>query len=72
MRPCCTFTPASRCKISPALTVQIGNVDVSCAKAFRRKIARIDARAAVMEFVAAPMRQQESNFAVAHPSQFRR
>ena len=23
MRPCCTFTPASRCKISPALTPEV-------------------------------------------------
>ena len=55
-----------------AVDVQVRHVDVPRLGDLRRQAARIDARAAMMEFVAAPVWQRETGVPVADAGEIRR
>jgi hypothetical protein len=57
------------CLYLDCVDVEIGNVDVVRFEAVWRQIAPIQARTAVMQFVAAPMRQREDCVTVANARQ---
>ena len=55
-----------------AVDVQVGNVDVAGPQTLRRQAARIDAGTAVVEFVAASVRQRKPVVALPDAGQFGR